>query len=197
MHGLEFDCALGRRRRRHVLRRDFHRRVQDVAEPLDRNLDLLEVLEELRQAQDRLHHLASDHVERDQFADGHLSGDHRLRAVEDDHRGGQRGDVGHRVLADRRQQRRLERALHIGGELLLPRELHHRLDRRRLQRVDADHGLDQKLLALGAAIELLLDLLAQDRAQHRGDQGVDRRGAQHHERHEPGIGEQHRDQDCR
>jgi hypothetical protein len=73
-----------RRQRQQVLRRRLGRRVEDVAEARHRHLHLLKVLPELRQAQDRLHDLARDHIEGDEFADRHLAVDHRLRAEEQD-----------------------------------------------------------------------------------------------------------------
>ena len=45
----------------------------------------------------------------------------------------------------------------IGGELLLPAPLHLRLDRHRLQRLDAGDAFDQEGLVLGAAVELLVE----------------------------------------
>ena len=149
-----------RRQRGRALRHRLHRRVQDVAQPVYGDADLLEVLEQLRQPQHRLGQLPGDHVEGDQLAHRHLVGDHRLRPKIDDGRRGQRADVLDGVLAQCAELRRLERGLDVGGQPLLPGDLHHRLDRRRLDRLHADHGLHQELLGGGAAVELLLDLVA-------------------------------------
>src|SRR5947209_19613371 len=43
----------------------------------------------------------------------------------------------------------------IARKLLLPATLHLRLDRHRLERLDAGHALDQKGLVLGPALELV------------------------------------------
>ena len=45
----------------------------------------------------------------------------------------------------------------IAGELLFPAPLHLRLDRHRLERLDAGDALDQKRLVLGAALEFLVE----------------------------------------
>ena len=51
----------------------------------------------------------------------------------------------------------------IAGQLLLPAPLHLRLDRHRLQRLHTRHALDQEGLVLGAALELLVQPLAEQR----------------------------------
>jgi hypothetical protein len=52
----------------------FRWRIQDVSEPLDRHRDLLEILPELRQVQDRCGHLNEEYVERDESADRQYAG---------------------------------------------------------------------------------------------------------------------------
>ena len=42
--------------------------VENIAEPLDGDLNLLQFLPKLRQAQNGLRHLSGDHVERDEFS---------------------------------------------------------------------------------------------------------------------------------
>ena len=93
------------------------------------------------------------------------------------------------------EHRRGEARLHIGRELLLPLGAHHRLDRRRLDRADADDRLDQKLLARRAAIELLVDEIAQRRPDQDANQNVDRQTDQHDQREPHGIGEHDPDED--
>ena len=85
-HAAELDRAARRRQGQQVLWHGFGRRVEDVAETRDRDLHLLKVLPQLRQAKDRLHHLACDHIEGDEFADRHRAFDHRLRADKQDQR---------------------------------------------------------------------------------------------------------------
>ena len=62
-----------------------------------------------------------------------------------------------------------EARLHVAGELLLPAPLHLRLDRHRLQRLDAGDAFDQEGLVLGAAVELLVEPPPEDR-RHAGRQ---------------------------
>ena len=58
----------------------------------------------------------------------------------------------------------------------------HRLDGGGFKRLDADDGLDQELLAQGAAVEALVDLVAQDRADREGDDEIKRDRTQDDER---------------
>ena len=62
------------------------RRVEDVAQPLDREPRLVEVLPDLGQPQHRLADPAGQHVEGDQLADGELALDHQLGAEIEDRR---------------------------------------------------------------------------------------------------------------
>src|SRR6185369_6758952 len=78
----ELDGAARGRQRDLAEALTFRRGIQDVAQPFDGDLRLLEVLPELRQAQDRRRHLVHDHVEGDQPADRHLAVDHSLGAEE-------------------------------------------------------------------------------------------------------------------
>ena len=55
----------------------------------------------------------------------------------------------------------------IARELLLPAALHLRLDRHRLERLDAGHALDQKGLVLGAAPELLVEASPKQRRRRQ------------------------------
>ena len=172
----ELDRSAGGRRRKPHQRRRLGRRVEDVAQPLDRDLDLLEVLPDLREAQDRLHRLRSDHVEGDERADAEFAVDHRLGPEQQDRRGRQLADVLDCELAAGPEHGGGKARLDIGGELLLPLRAHDRLDRGGLDRPDADHRLDQELLARRAAIELLADEVAQRRPHREADQ-QDRRAA--------------------
>ena len=85
-HIAEFDRAARRRQRGAGQRRRLGRRIEDVAEPLDRDLHLLEVLPDLRQAQDRLDGLPGDHVEGDERADRQFAVDDRLGAEQEQRR---------------------------------------------------------------------------------------------------------------
>ena len=191
----QFDAALERGHGDHVLRRRLGRGEEDVAEALDRDLDLLEILPELRQAQDGLDHLSGDHVEGDEFADCHLAVHHGLGADEEHQRRRRLGDELHEVLPDGAEDAGVEGGADVVGEALLPLHLHDRLDARGLQRQRADHALDEELLRAGAAIELLGDLLLQHRAQHGGDHQIDRDRQQHDERQHRRIDEHHHEED--
>ena len=171
------------------------RRVQHVAQALDRDLHLLEVLVELGQAQHRGGHLGRDHVEGDERADRQFAVDHRLGAEEHQQRRGDAADVGHAVLRDGRHDRDAEGALDVGGEALLPLRLHHRLDGRGLHGLDAHDGLDQELLADGAGVELLAHHLLQDGPEAQRHDHVERDRQHHDDRQLPRIGEEHRDED--
>ena len=141
--------------KRRVAGRGFGGCVEDVAQALDRDLHLLEILPDLRQPQDRLDRLRGDHVEGDERADGELAVDDRLGAEQEQRRGRQLADILDRELPARAEHRGGEARLDVGRELLLPLRAHDRLDRRRFDRVDADDRLDQELLARRAAIEFL------------------------------------------
>ena len=70
-------------------------------------------------------------------------------------------------LADVAEAEDPEAGRDIAGELLLPAPLHLRLDRHRLERLDAGDALDQERLVLGAALELLVEPPAEQRRQRR------------------------------
>ncbi len=160
---------------------------------LERDLDLLEVLPELGRAQDRLRDPPRDQHEGDQAADRQFAGDRRLHAEIEHERGGQLGDELRRRLRPRPEDRGLEPGLHIGRKPLLPFALEHRLDRRRLQGLDADDALDQQLLPGRPAAELLLHLAPEGGTQHRADHDIKRPGQQDDRGEFRRIDEQHRD----
>jgi hypothetical protein len=101
----EFDCAARRRRQKPRRRRGFGACVEDVAEALDRNLHLLEILPDLREAQDRLDRLRGDHVEGDEGADGQFAVDDRLGSEQEQRCGGQLAHVLDRELPARTEHR--------------------------------------------------------------------------------------------
>ena len=76
---VELDAALDRWKRRAVrVVFGFGRRVEHVAQPIDRDPDLLEILPQLGKAKDRGGDAARQHVEGNQRTDAQISGDHRL-----------------------------------------------------------------------------------------------------------------------
>jgi hypothetical protein len=64
----------------------FLRHVEDVAEPLDRDIGLLELLPQANQAQQRLTHAAGEHLEGDQHADGEAVVLHHAQRADDQDR---------------------------------------------------------------------------------------------------------------
>jgi uncharacterized protein YbjT (DUF2867 family) len=105
---------------------------EDVAEAVDRDAHLLEILPQLREPQDRLGDAAGKHVERDQAADRQLAGDHCLGPEEQNRDRGQLADQLDRVAAPVGEHGDVEAGLDVAGELLLPLVAHARLDRHRL-----------------------------------------------------------------
>ena len=90
---LEGDVAADRRQRRAAgLEGRLGRRIEDIAEPRDRQPRLMEILPHLRQPQHRRADPAGQHVEGDQFADGEIAVDHQLGAEIQDRRGDQLAD---------------------------------------------------------------------------------------------------------
>jgi hypothetical protein len=169
--------------------------VLNVAEPLDRNLHLLEVLPQLGQAQHRLRHLRGDHVEGDKSADGHFAVEDGLCAKQQKERVRQFADVLDGVLAFGGEHGRLERRADVGGQTLFPLSGRHRFDGRGLNRLHSDNRFDQELLAFRAAVEPFVEFLAQKRARHRRDQDVKGDRRQHNHRQLPGVGEEDCDED--
>ena len=80
----------------------------------------------------------------------------------------------------------------IGRELLFPAALHLRLDRHRLQGLDAGDALDQEGLVLGAAPELLVEPAAEERRHAGRDADIERERAQHDAGQERRVEEHHR-----
>ena len=193
---LEGDLAADRRQRGAAgIEARLRHGVEDVAEPIDRQAGLMEVLPHLRQAQHRRAHATGQHVEGDELADGQVAVDHELGA-EVEHRGDdQLVDQLHRLARRVVQADDAEARGHIAGELLLPAALHLRLDRHRLQRLDAGDALDQEGLVLRAATELLVEPPAKQRRRASGDRDVERKGRQHDERQQRRIIEHHRQED--
>ena len=83
--------------------------------------------------------------------------DHQLGAEVEDGRGDQLADELDGLAGRVAEAEHAEAGCNIAGELLLPAPLHLRLDRHRLQGLDAGDALDQEGLVLGAALELLVE----------------------------------------
>ena len=123
----------------------------------------MEVLPHLRQAQHRRAHPAGQHVEGDQLADGEVAVDDQPGAEIQRRGGDQLADELHRLARGIAEADDPEARRDIAGELLLPAALHLRLDRHRLERLDAGDALDQEGLVLGAAAEFLVEPAAEQR----------------------------------
>ena len=139
--------------------------VQDVAQAAHGNADLLKVVPQLGQAQNRRGHLPGQHVEGDQFADGHLVVDHQQRARPHDAGRDQLADERHATarhggdIGDRQPGR------DVGGQLLVPLLHPARLHRHGLHGVDAADGFDQEGLVLRALVELVVQAGADHRRE--------------------------------
>jgi hypothetical protein len=126
-----------------------------------------------------------------------------VRAAVDHQLGAEIQDAGHRQLVEHLDEiagrvaetDHLERGADIAGELLLPAPLHLRLDRHRLQRLDASHALDQKRLVLGPAIEFLLQPFAEQRRRAHRDQQIERYRAEHDPGQQRRVEVHHHDED--
>jgi len=97
---------------------------------------------------------------------------HRLGAEQENERGRYFADILDGVLPPCGQQGRVEGAAHIGRQLFFPLNLNNRFDSGGLHRMGPHNSFNHELLALGAAIELLVDLVPQERTHHRGDQKI-------------------------
>ena len=168
--------------------------IQDIAQPVDGDLHLLEILPDLRQPQDGLRHLARDHAEGHELAHRKLAIDHRLGAEQEQRGIGELLNILNGARSARADKPGVEGGRDIGRELFFPLRLHGGLDGGSFDGLHADDGLDQHLLAFGAPVELFLDLLAQGRAHKGGDQQVKRDRKQNDQAELPGIGQQHRDE---
>ncbi len=115
----------------------FRGRVQNIAEAIDGDTGLLEILPELGKPEDGLGHLPGDHVEGHELADRQLAGDDRTRTEKQDTDGDDAGDRLHRLLGESRDADDAEGSGHIACKPFLPATLQGRLQRHGLDRFDA------------------------------------------------------------
>jgi hypothetical protein len=101
-----------------------------------------------------------------QFADRQFVVEHGLGAEQQQGGARQLVDILDGVLALGAQHGRLKGRADVGGETLLPLRRRDRLDSGGLDRLYADDGFDEELLAFGAAVEFLVEPLAQQRPRH-------------------------------
>src|SRR5262249_37472353 len=151
------DIALDRWQARLAAVAGLGCRVEDVAEPVDRQPYLLEILPQLCQTKHRRRQLRRDHIERDELADREfIVNDELCPEEQNEHRhclidqGGALRRKG--AKADNAKRRR-----DISGELLLPAQLQSRLERHRLESLDPSDRLNEKGLVLSTALELLVE----------------------------------------
>jgi hypothetical protein len=112
---------------------------------------------------------AGEDVERNQFADRELAADHQLGAEIEYPGGHHLADELHGVAGIVGKAQHAKAGGDVAGDLLLPAALHLRLDRHRLQRLDAGDALDQEGLVLGAARELVVEPRAEQRRRPGGN----------------------------
>jgi hypothetical protein len=156
-----------------------------VAQPLDRQAGLLEVLPELGQPQHRRTDPAGQHVEGDELADAEVAVDHQHGAEIERRRGADLVDELGGLARDVAEVGDLEAGGDVARELLFPAAVHFRLNRHGLERLDAVDRFDQEGLVFGAPRELLIE----PAAQHRGHQQRQHDVARDRGEHDPG---QHR-----
>ena len=193
---VEADAAPDRgqpRASRHVGR--LGRGVEDVAQPLDREARLMEILPHLRQTQHRRAHPAGQDVEGHQLADRQAAVDHQLGAEIEDGGGDDLADELHHLARGVAEAQHPEAGRHVAGKLLFPAALHLRLDRHGLQRLDAGDALDQERLVLRAALEFLVEPAAEQRRDGAGDRDIDRQRADHDPGQHRRVEEHHRQED--
>ena len=118
-----------------------------------------------------------------------------LRAEIEGGGGDQLADELHHLARGVAKAEDAEAGADIAGELLFPAALHLRLDRHRLQRLDAGDALDQEGLVLGAAPEFLVEPPAKQRRHADRDRDVERERAEHDPGQQRRIGEHHRQED--
>src|SRR5579883_189050 len=192
-HMVEGDIAAdGRQRRARGAVARLGRRVEDVAEPRDREPRLVEILPDLRQPQYRLRDASRQHVEGDELAHAQLAADDETRAEIERQRRDDLADELHRLASPIAERQYLEARLHISGELFFPAPLHLRLDRHGLQRLDAGDAFDEKRLVLRAAVELLIEPAAKDRRHPGGESDIERESPDHDPGEQRRVIEHHR-----
>src|SRR5262245_6730235 len=190
---LEPDIAADRRQRgaRRIERR-LRRGVEDVAEPRHRQPRLVEVLPDLGEPETRLADPPGEHIECDELADREAAVDDELGAEKQGCRGHQLAHQLDALACGVGEAEHLEARAHIAGELLLPATLHLRLDRHRLERLDAGDALHQEGLVFRAALELLVEPPAKQRRRPGRDPDIEWKRADHDQGQERGIEEHHR-----
>src|SRR5215470_8885360 len=117
------------------------------------------------------------------------------RAEIEDAAGGDLADELHQLARAVAEVLHAEARADVAGELLLPAALHLRLDRHRLERLDAGHALDQEGLVLGAAAEFLVEPAAEERRRGGRDRDIERQRAEHDAGQERRVDEHHGEED--
>ena len=152
-------------------------RVENVAQPVDRQPRLVELLPHLRKAQHRRADPGRQHLEGDQFADGEIAGNHQPCAKIERRRDHQLVDRLHRLAGVVVQIEDAEAGGDIAGELLLPASLHLRLDRHGFQRLDARDAFDKKRMVFRAAPEFFVEAAAKQRRSASGKRDIEGKDA--------------------
>jgi len=171
--------------KRHGAARHLRGRVDDVADPLEREPRLLEVLPQVDKAQDGAAELRGEHLEGDELAhaqavvehEAHADGDHGERhELLQGLRGGD-GDVAH--------VGEVEGRLDVVPEVVLPVADHPALEGHGLHRLDPRDGLDQEGLRHGPPVKLLVEPGLDVRRGNEGHDSDDGHEAEHQqgERH--------------
>jgi hypothetical protein len=124
---------------------------------------LVEILPDLSETQHRRAYPSRQHVEGNKLAHREAAVDDKLGAKEQHPSGDQFAHELDRLARHVAEAEDSETRRNIARELFLPAALHLRLDRHRLERLDAGHAFHQKGLVLRTARKLLVQPPAKQR----------------------------------
>lgn len=175
----------------------LRRGVDQIAQPLDGDPYLLEVLPELHRAQDWRDHSGREHLESDELPDRELAAHDEIRPGPENR---QRRELLERLTqrsTDAGEVRRTERCRHVPSELYLPLPIEDWLESHRLDRLHTRDRLDQIGLILRAAIELLSQPLPQQRPHDERQPDEKRNARKRHAGQNPAVEEHHGKEDHR
>ena len=173
----------------------FRPRVENIAEPLDGEARLVKLLPDLSNPQHRHAHPAGQHVEGHQFSDGEVAVDDELGAKEKDGGGDEVAHELDNLRRDIAEAGDTKARGDVGGQLFLPATLHLRLDRQRLQGLDAGDALNEEGLVFRPAPKFFIQPLAEQRRSRRRNCDIEGEGSEHDHGQPSGVDEHHAQED--
>ena len=197
-------AAVGLRRTLRHQRIRLGRHVHHVAQALDRDVGLLELLPQAHQAQHRLAHAAGEHLERDQHADGKGRGAAGGRSGAVDHQQRPHGQDGERHHLFQRvgddvvavgELLGLEARSEILRELVAVARFQHRLHLQGFHRGHAGDVFGHERLVARADQELLVQLQPENRRHREAQRHDQREDGEREQAQLPAIPEHHREED--